>query len=182
MSPWFDSIRLLPMQFPTLFAQNNDTAVGDVFKNIYKATPLDPSILISFMVIMVSFVALIAYGTYRYQRWKRYMEFEEEMKTLDLGTDSEGTLAGMVKRFNMDEPVNILFSVRLFDEMAVSEIMRVLASPGSTQAKQSFIDAVYKIRIKTYHPEWLAPVEDPSILFDKAAKLENATEKKMSRV
>lgn len=180
MNTWFDAIQLLPIQFPSFQMQNAN--LGEVMGNMYKARDIDPQLLIGIMVSLAVLIGLLIYGTYRYQRWKRYMEFEEEMKTLDLDSDSEGTLAGMVKRFNMDEPVNILFSVRLFDEMAANEIMRVLASPGSTQAKQSFIDSIYKIRTKTYHPDWLTPTEDPSVLFEKGPKSEDAMEKRMSRV
>ena len=118
-------------------------------------------ILVGFMMVVLA----VSYGIIRYNRWKRYKEFATEMKALDLDPNTEGTLAGMVKRYSMDEPVNILFSARLFDEMATAEILRVLSSAGSQQSKQEFIDTVYNIRNRTYHPEWKDNVDH--ILVDK---------------
>jgi len=102
----------------------------------------------------------IIYGTYRYQRWCKFKEFENEMKSLDLNPEQEGTLGDMVRRYQVGEPVQILYSPKLFDDMATAEMKRILGSQGSAEAKQKFIDAIYNIRTKTYHPDWAT--ETPS--------------------
>ena len=52
------------------------------------------------------------------------------MRTLDLDTESENTFAGC-QTLCHGGAVTILYSERLFDEMAADEIQRVLASPAS---------------------------------------------------
>ena len=59
----------------------------------------------------------------------------------------------MVKRYQMKEPVKVLQSARVFDEMASDEIVRVLCSARSAASKESFIDTVYDIRNRTFHPD-----------------------------
>lgn len=124
------------------------------FNNMFSNTTLPMEQLLPVLGIIAVAIIGIIVGVHQFKRWKKFREFEDEMKVLDLNPDQEGTLASMVKRISMDEPVQILFSPRLFDEMASTEIVRVLGSPGSAKAKQEFIDKVYQIRTKTYHPEW----------------------------
>ncbi|MFH1738101.1 MAG: hypothetical protein ABIH23_03775 [bacterium] len=110
-------------------------------------------------------VFTIVYGSYRYNRWRRFKEFEDEMKSLDLNPEQEGTLGDMVRRYQVGEPVQILYSPKLFDDMATAEMKRILGSQGSAEAKEKFINAIYNIRTKTYHPDWigeLAPREASS--------------------
>jgi hypothetical protein len=61
----------------------------------------------------------------------------------------------MVRRYKVGEPVQVLYSPKLFDDIATAEMRRILGSQGSTQAKESFINTIYEIRTKTYHPDWL---------------------------
>jgi hypothetical protein len=68
--------------------------------------------------------------------------------------ESENTLIGLVRRFNMDDPIRLLFSARLFDELASREIQRVSKSHISDHSKQSFVNSLYKIRQNTYNSEW----------------------------
>ncbi len=136
---------------PRLFTQSTSPSGVPQF---FDPSSIDPNVALSFLGLLTLFILSLVYLTYRYQRWKRYQEFLEEMKTLDLDPESEGTFAWMVKRYQLEEPVNILYSARTFDEMATSEMFRILASAGSMQSKQQFIDTVYTIRTKTYHPDW----------------------------
>lgn len=121
---------------------------------LYRGADGDPYFLIKIMCLLLLLIGGILVITFWYHRWKKYNNFIAEMKALDLNPEEEGTLAAMVKRHSMSEPVNILFSARLFDEMASDEILRVLGSPASAVSKQKFIDQVYNIRTRTYHPEW----------------------------
>lgn len=151
MNGWFEAIFVRFFEFPIVLAQGQ----GKLPFEAYKSSSIDSTYLVWSLAILALTILLIMYATYRYRRWKKFKEFETEMKALDLESEQEGTLAEMVKRYSMDEPVNILFSARLFDEMASVEIKRVLGSPASAKQKQDFIDKVYNIRIKTYHPDWL---------------------------
>ncbi len=150
MNPFFDPSRLYDAAYPFILAQQSD--LPSLWK---EASEVEPLTLLKFVGGILCVIFVFVYLNHRYQRWKRYNEFVTEMKTLDLDPDSEGTLAGMVRRYSMNEPVNVLCSPRLFDEMATHEMMRVLSSSGSMKAKQEFIDTVYKIRKKTYHPDWI---------------------------
>ncbi len=148
MHEWMEILPSVLSNIPVAIAQGLPV-------DVFKSSDVDPTILVYILGGIVTLILLTIYSTYRYKKWKKFKEFESEMKSLDLAPEDEGTLAAMVKRYSMDEPVNILFSARLFDEMASSEIKRVLGSPASAKLKQDFIDKVYMIRTKTYHPDWL---------------------------
>ena len=75
------------------------------------------------------------------------------MTLLELDDVQENTLTDLVKRYAQKEPVSVLFSLRLFDDMATKEISRVLGSAGSAMQKQQYVNLVYEIRKKTYFPE-----------------------------
>ncbi len=141
---------------PLILAQN------ETLPNIWENVGADPATIATILSVLFGIIFLILLGTYRYQKWKKYKTFEEEMKALDLHPDEEGTFAWMVKRYSMDEPVNIIFSARLFDEMATNEIQNVLSSNAPLSAKSRFINTVYDIRMKTYHPDWVAPKKEIS--------------------
>jgi len=152
MNPLLRLIHPQFSSFPTLFVQGDDSF--DRFKSLLGSSAINPEMLLQILVTVTVLILLITFLAYKYQRWKRYQEFLREMKALDLDPNAEGTLAGMVKRYSMDEPVKIFFSVRLFDDMASTEMWRVLGSAGSQKAKQEFIDTLYTIRDRTYHPDW----------------------------
>ncbi|MEW6238316.1 MAG: hypothetical protein AB1656_23270 [Candidatus Omnitrophota bacterium] len=151
MNTWIDG---LSSNFPLVVAQDS-VLPFQAFKN----AGASPEILLPVLGVMTSIILIVVIGVYRFKRWKKYKTFESEMKTLDLDPESEGTFAYMVKRYSMEEPVNILYSPRIFDEMASLEITRVLASNASLQSKCRFIDLVYSIRTKTYHPDWITSQE-----------------------
>lgn len=138
------------LEFHPVLAQTDQ-----VLPNIWQNVSAEPGTLLTILGTLMAIVLAIIVGSYKYQRWKKYKIFEAEMKALDLDPQAEGTFAWMVKRYAMDEPVNVLYSARLFDEMASSEIFRVLSSSASAKTKSHFIDTVYGIRTRTYHPEWM---------------------------
>lgn len=119
-------------------------------KIFFSPTNVDPSTLLYFLIGLVVFIVVLSVGIYRYRRFKLFQEFNQEMTLLELGQDEESTLTRIVKRYSLKEPVSVLFSLRLFDELASKEIARVLGSPGSASQKQEFINIVYEIRKKTY--------------------------------
>ncbi len=115
---------------------------------------IDPTLFFVCFGGLALLIFVIVYGTYRYRKFKKFQEFVDEMNMLELDDEQENALSGMVKRYAMQEPVQILVSRKVFDEMAAKEINRVLGSSGSMNAKQTFINMVYEIRRKTYDQEW----------------------------
>jgi hypothetical protein len=157
MNGWFEFIEFFTLDFPVIVAQGSQ---GKLPFDPYKTTQVTPEFLIYLLAAIVSITLAILFGVYRYNRWQKFKEFETEMKSLDLENEQEGALSEMVKRYSMDQPISILYSARLFDEMASVEIKRILSSSASAEQKQDYIDKVYSIRAKTYHPDWL-PSESP---------------------
>jgi hypothetical protein len=145
-----ENIYYYSVQFNLVLAEESNAIT------FFKNREIDPSLILKLFLLLGCVILSISIGVYRYNRWKKYKEFETEMKSLELDPEAEGTLANMVKRYSMNEPVNVLFSSRLFDEMAAIEIQRVLASSASAKLKANFIDTVYNIRVKTYNPDWVA--------------------------
>lgn len=154
---------------------------GNILSNdvdFFKTQSTDPEVLVYILLGLASIIFGLVYGLHRYSKWKKFKLFEDEMKSLDLNPDDESAFTGMVKRFELEEPVNVLMSARLFDEMATKEIEKVLGSAGSKSAKEKFIEAVYRIRTKTYHSDWLnQEVEEPAL---NTLDLGNETEGKVA--
>lgn len=121
--------------------------------------PIDPTTLAYILIVLSGLVFAVVYGSYRYQRFKKLKEFNDEMRQLELDPSEENTLTELVKRHALNEPVNVLLSKRLFDELAAEEIAHVLGSAGSAGAKANFVNILYEIRRKTYHPDWSNPAE-----------------------
>ena len=119
-------------------------------KIFFNPTGGDSTELFYILITLVSLILLISFIVYRFRRFKLFQEFTQEMTLLEFNDDQESALTGIVKRYSLSEPVSVLFSIKLFDELATKEISRVLGSPGSANQKQQFINMVYEIRKKTY--------------------------------
>lgn len=144
-----------------IYVQDNG---GELKFNVFESKGTDPVVLVYILLGLAFIIFALVYSLHRYNKWKKFKVFEDEMKSLDLNPDDESAFTGMVKRFELEEPVNVLMSARLFDEMATKEIEKVLGSAGSKSAKEKFIEAVYRIRTKTYHSDWLnQEVEEPAL-------------------
>ena len=147
--------RLFLDTVPVLRSQTADLGI-----QMFKSSSVDPTTLIYFLVGIIVMVVSLVYGTYRYQQWRKFKLFAAELKALDLNPENEGTFSDMVKRYKFAEPVNVIFSKRLFDEMAEKEIRRILSSAGSFNVKQQYIDIIYAIRTQTYHSDWLVESDE----------------------
>lgn len=110
--------------------------------------------LVYLLLGLTCLVGIIIYATYRYKRYKKMQEFNNEMSQVGLSADEESALTGLVKQYALQEPVQILLSLRMFDDLACQEISRILGSPGSTVSKDRFVQMIYDIRKKTYFPDW----------------------------
>ena len=135
-------------------------------QELFKNQPLEWGPYLYIAISMAVLLVLIFIVYYFFQRYKKIEEFKQELQSLDLGEEGESTLVDMVKRYAMQEPLDILMSVKTFDQMAIQEIERVLASAGSSKAKQKFINLIYEIRLKAYYAE----------LVDKSEANETAAE------
>lgn len=106
------------------------------------------------VVIALSSIILIIFMIYRrYIRFKKLQSFHEEMDLMQFENQESKTLDDIVKRYALNEPVEILYSLRLFDEMAEKEMERILSSSMPSKAKDKYIDLLYQIRHKTYFSE-----------------------------
>ncbi len=130
--------------------------MGEGIPNFFSNSGVGADVLVYFLLGLTAVTFLIIYSVYRYRRFKRYQEFVAEMKQFQLDEEQENTLAQMVKSYALEEPVEILLSLRKFDELAQKEIAKVLGSTGSVDAKKKFINLVYDIRRKTYFPDYLS--------------------------
>ena len=127
------------------------TGFGDV--DFLTAQTVDPKIIFGILGGIVFALAVGVYSVYRYQQWRSYQNFVGEMQQLGLNPEQEGTFGDLVKRYKMKDPVEILYSLRMFDDMAALEMSRVLGSSGSMSAKEEFVDTLYEIRHITYLSE-----------------------------
>ena len=120
---------------------------------IWLNTTGDPKLIFSVLGVLALVVVALLYASYRYKRWKKHQRFIEELNQLSLEENEGTTLIGLVKRYAMEEPVEVLYSLRVFDDLAEKEMCRILGLQGSQETKQQYIDLLYKIRQKTYFPD-----------------------------
>jgi hypothetical protein len=121
---------------------------------LYRTTTIEPYSLLLCLVGVIFILVLAIFLNYRYKWFKKYKQLKESMVYLDLNQEEENLLAGMIERSRLEEPVKVLFSLPLFDDLATKEIRRVLCTPGSSKAKQAYIQLVYDIRQRTFFPDW----------------------------
>ncbi len=127
---------------------------GSEFKfDFITPNALNATIIVWFFVIVAACICVFTVGSYLWKRYLKNREFRFEMQTLGLDTEQEGTLAAIVKRYRMDEPMSILLSEQIFDEMATREMVRILSSPASAEIKEKYIGELYDIRQRTYQHE-----------------------------
>ncbi|MBZ0255427.1 hypothetical protein K8I31_05165 [bacterium] len=122
-------------------------------QELFKNQPLEWGPYLYIAITMACLIICISIIYYFFQRYKKIEEFKQELQSLGLGEEGESTLVDMVKRYAMKEPLDILMSVKTFDQMAIQEIERILASAGSSKAKQRFVNLIYEIRLKTYYAD-----------------------------
>lgn len=122
-------------------------------QELFKNQPLEWGPYLYIAITMACLIVCISIVYYFFQRYKKIEEFKQELQSLGLGEEGENTLVDMVKRYALQEPLDILMSVKTFDQMAIQEIERILASAGSSKAKQQFINLIYEIRLKTYYAD-----------------------------
>ncbi len=117
------------------------------------STQGDPKLVFGVLGAIALLCTFIIVGTWYYQRWKKHRRFIEELNQLSLEEAEGNALINIVKRHAMSEPVEVLYSLRVFDELAEKEMNRILSLQGSQEIKQKYIDLLYTIRQKTYFPD-----------------------------
>ena len=104
------------------------------------------------LLLCVALILLIYFIYKRYIRFKKQQELLEELEIRDYESMESNTITDLVKRYTLNEPIEILYSLRLFDELAEKEMERVLGSSLSSESKNQYVDLLYRIRQKTYFP------------------------------
>lgn len=122
--------------------------------DLFQASTLDPKVLLQCLVGVVLLIGIVFYLNVRYQWFKKIRRLREEMEYLELNPTEETILTDMIKRYRLNEPVDMLLSLKLFDELATKEMYRILQSVGTSSAKQKSIELVYEIRQRTFFSEW----------------------------
>ena len=120
----------------------------------FRTSSVSSQVLLQCLVGVALFIGFAIYLSYQYQWFKKVRRFREEMELLELNPAEENLLTKMIHRYRLNEPVDMLLSLRLFDELATKEMHRVLESPGSSAAKQGYIEMVYEIRQRTFFQEY----------------------------
>ncbi len=127
---------------------------GGIGLDVFRIQNIDPTLILGILLGIAAVAGVCTYGSYLHQRYRRFKEFNEEMHSLGLDHEQEGTLASLVKRYRMDKPVEVLLSEKLFDEMATQEMVRILATQASMDVKEKYIRELYAIRERTYGKTW----------------------------
>jgi len=122
--------------------------------DLYRTSSLEPDIILQCLVGVIFIIGLALILNYKYKWFLKIRRLKEEMDYLELNPVEENVLTGMIRRYRLNEPVDLLLSLPLFDELAEKEMRRVLKTPGSSTAKQNYIELVYEIRQRTFFPDW----------------------------
>lgn len=117
-------------------------------------SPVNSATVLWFLFGLVVVITVFMYGSYWIQRRRKQLAFLSEMVTLGLNANQEGTLASIVKRYRMHEPVSLLLSEKLFDEMATREMVRILGSQAPADTKEKYIQELYAIKQRTYNHDF----------------------------
>jgi len=128
---------------------------------------VSPELLITALLIFIAVVLVTLFLYRKYMNYKKTKLFLEELEVLELGRVESNTLTTLVKRYALNEPVEILYSLRLFDELAEKEMARVLSSPLSSDSKTQYVDLLYRIRVKTYFPEGIQDNQPAEVNLDE---------------
>lgn len=120
-------------------------------------------LLFVFIVIMVSIMLFLTFMFYRYRLMKLYEKFAKEMLHFNFNQDQALLLTSITKRNSVRDPLSVLFSLKLFDELASKEISKILSSQVSSIQKQQFINHIYEIRKKTFFQSLPPAVPIPAI-------------------
>lgn len=127
--------------------------MSDKLGNMWGNTTISSDWMIGILVVLVLLTLALTVGVHYYQRFRKFQQFRDEIVSLELDEEQENTFVELIKRYALNEPVDVLMSIRLFDELAAQEIERILGSSGSTQSKQRFVNMIYEIRRKTFFPD-----------------------------
>ncbi len=114
--------------------------------------PSEVSPVFLLVILFSTALAFILFPVFlrQYRHYLQTMRFREEMDAMDLRREDSNILWELVQRYALNEPVKILYSLPLFDELAQKEMVRVLSHPCSSHAKMHYIDHLYGLRQKMY--------------------------------
>ena len=119
---------------------------------MFKPSDINLEVAAWVILLCAALILFIFLAYKRYLRFKKEQELLEELVVRDFESMESSTITNLVKRYTVNEPIEILYSLRLFDELAEKEMTRVLGSALSSESKTQYVDMLYRIRQKTYFP------------------------------
>lgn len=117
---------------------------------LWNPSELSPFFIVFSIVLSSILIGLFPYFLRRYTLRMNELRFREQIGNLELEREDSNILWDLVHRYTLNEPVQILHSLPLFDELAQKEMVRVLSHPSSSRAKMQYIDHLYGLRQKMY--------------------------------
>jgi len=97
---------------------------------VWNPSEVSPVFLVLFLFTTGLAFVLFPYFLRQYRHYLQAIRFREEMDAMDLKREDSNILRELVQRYALNEPVKILYSLPLFDELAQKEMVRVLAIPA----------------------------------------------------
>ncbi|RJP23651.1 MAG: hypothetical protein C4527_19910 [Candidatus Omnitrophota bacterium] len=119
---------------------------------MFKPSDINLEVAAWVILLCAALILFIFLAYKRYLRFKKEQELLEELVVREFESVESSTITDLVKRYTVNEPIEILYSLRLFDELAEKEMTRVLGSALSSESKTQYVDMLYRIRQKTYFP------------------------------
>ncbi len=128
-----------------------DEIMDKVFSSrVWNPAAISPEAMIIGAIVLIGIFFLFPYILRKYYQYLESMRFMEEVYAMALEGEDSSILRNLVKRYTLNDPVKIFYSLPLFDELVQKEMMRVLRNPYSSNTKMKYIDHLYDLRQKMY--------------------------------
>lgn len=101
-------------------------------------------------VLSVALLILLPSLIRQYNRFLRAQQFRKMIEPMALERKDTNILWELVQRYALNEPMLIVYSLPLFDDLVQKEMVRVLGHPCPSMAKMQYIDFLYGLRQKMY--------------------------------
>ncbi|MDX9752674.1 MAG: hypothetical protein RBU29_01855 [bacterium] len=131
-----------------------NTTVDELIKlKLFSPNHVPSPLLLLILGLILLLVTVIFGFHYWQQRAKREQDFHTEMASMAMSHGECAVLSDLVQRYTLGKPVEILYSLPLFDELLEKEMERVMVLPLSSEAKKQYVDLLYQIRQKAFFNE-----------------------------
>ncbi len=128
-----------------------DEIMDKVFSSrVWTPAAISPETMIIGFIVLIGIFFLLPYVLRKYYQYQERLRFMEEAYAMALEGEDSSTLQNLVKRYTLNDPVKIFYSLPLFDELVQKEMVRVLRDSYSANTKMTYIDHLYDLRQKMY--------------------------------